>query len=603
MADYKIKNNIRVAVSQNINSDDTTIIINEPIEKYEAPPYVNIGETGILTIVDKLQDPTKIEIINYSDIVDNEDGTLTITGVERGKEDTEPQYFSSGAVILQTLTKDVLNSFGGISASRFLSVDRSYNGITSIELVKESVSFGDLLYYDIESDGYKKALFNYDYIDKEPAEVMALEDKSENNKCLVIHYGYIRNDEWNFEISWDKNFLYLSDSETGLITQTSTYEMSATMPPPPPTVKETEVDICGIAVKSNIIKFAPSNHLVYNTSYKVTTEVLSGEGEIEPDRDAIYADFVSVKSGNTQKFAFYPDLYYSVNDVILDNETSVSLEMSGTSAIRTYTIENIEDDHKLSVTYDKNWVEGYNYRAFLDINNSIVPEDNSSLTDFVVYVDLNTVAISSDVYSHQEVSQSELDTGTLDYVRSKSDGLKLVDMSLIVETLGYSDRLYDSVVLRGDLKSMEDYSVLDARFEYYEVDNYEETEPSNIKSTPYVEITSTGNFEYTLTGIDSNKYYYFRAGVSDRHGHYYYERWSDPIPPYFQESIMSTDAEVLDSSKRYIIIPTEIEDTTIMSTDAEMLSSSTCQVILDLDSSVDESIMSTDTVILSGSKI
>lgn len=597
MANYKIKNNITVTLSQGINSNDTTIIVNEPIGGYEAPPAIDNTETGILTIIDKAGNPSKIEIIHYSNIINNGDGTLTITGVERGKENTEPQEFSSNAILLQILTKDVLQSIRDSSTSRFLSTDKSYNGVVSKELVKEDVSFGDVLYYDIENGGYKKALFNYDQIDKEPAESMALESKSENSECFILHYGYVRNDEWKFEISWDKNFLYLSDSDPGLITQTSTYEMSATMPPPPPIVKETEVAICGIAIKSNIIKFAPSNHLVYNTSYKVTTEVLSGDGEIDPDRDAIYADFVSINSGNSKEFVFYPDLYYSVDDVLLDNETSLSLDTSGSTAIHSYTIQDIADDHKLSAVYQQDWYEGYNYRSLININNTIVPEDDSSLTDFPVYVDLSTVAISGDVYSQQEVSQSELAIGTLDYVRSESDGLKLVDMSQIVETLNEEDRLYDSVVLWGNLKSLEGYSIVDVNFEYYY-----EFEPSNITTTPLMEKTSTGNFEYTITGIDSDKSYYYRAGISDRDGHYYYGRW-EFIPPYFQESMMSTNTEVISGSKRYIIIPTEIEDTTMMSTDTEVLSSGTRHVIQDAGSMDNITMMSTDTVILSGSKI
>lgn len=598
MANYRIKNNVNVILSQDINSNDTTIIINEPIGGYEAPPSIDDIETGILTIIDKSRDPSKIEIIHYSDIVNNEDGTLTITGVERGKEDTEPQEFSSGAVILQTLTKDVLKNVGGSGTSRFLSKNKSYNGITSIELLKESVSFGDVLYYDIEAGGYKKALFNYDYIDEEPAEVMALENKSENSECFVLHYGYARNDEWNFEISWDKNFLYLSDSEPGLITQTSTYEISAAVPPPPPIVKETEVGICGIAVKSNIIKFNPSNHLVYNTSYKVTTEVLSGDGEIEPDRDAIYANFVSVKSGNSKEFAFYPDAYYSVDDVILDNKTSLSLDTSGNTAIRSYTIENIEDDHKLSAVYDKNWYEGYSHRSLLNINNNVIPEDDSSLTDFIVYVDLNTLAMSGDVYSYQEVSQSELATGTLDYIRSKPDGLKLVDMSLIIETLERGLREENYIELRGNLKSMEGYSVVDVNFRYYY-----EFEPSNVMSTSYMEKTSTGEFEYAL-GVDEQKGWYYRAGVSDRHGHYYYGRW-EYLPPFSYDYAMSSETEVLTGSKRYIIIPygPVEEEESAMSSETIMLSGGGLRtVIQDLGSVETESAMSSETIMLSGRK-
>jgi hypothetical protein len=107
LTSYNLLNNVRTTLNDAIDADDTSILINQASSPYKDPPTPganSLGQSSVLTIVDSLTTPTKIEIITYSGLTDNGDGTLTISGVTRGAESTVASAFSSGAYVYQALT-------------------------------------------------------------------------------------------------------------------------------------------------------------------------------------------------------------------------------------------------------------------------------------------------------------------------------------------------------------------------------------------------------------------------------------------------------------------------------------------------------------------
>lgn len=251
MAIYKLENNVYTTLNTSISNIDNNIVINKADSPFNSPPSLSLGETGIITIVDSTKNPKKIEIINYSNLIDNGNGTITLKECSRGQNDTIANNFASGAFIFQSVTENILSSLADISISSNLTSDHEYSGIVSIDLVKENVSFGDVLYWSIEESGYKKAIAVL-LEDKLPlpGEVIALESASSDQTCSVLQYGYIRNNEWSWRLTANEegpgNILFLSESYYGTMTQD---------------IPTTLYNICGLVKSRDIIKFAPSNYV------------------------------------------------------------------------------------------------------------------------------------------------------------------------------------------------------------------------------------------------------------------------------------------------------------------------------------------------------
>ncbi len=79
-----------------------------------------------------------------------------------------------------------------LSLTGALGSDQTYKGITIKKTVGESVAFGDLLYFDWTAKKYKKA--DADSADTMPGVAIALEEKDSNEECLMLAYGWIRDD-------------------------------------------------------------------------------------------------------------------------------------------------------------------------------------------------------------------------------------------------------------------------------------------------------------------------------------------------------------------------------------------------------------------------
>ena len=90
-----------------------------------------------------------------------------------------------------------------------LATDHSYSGLTLTLTAGESVAFGDVVYMNWTDKEVKKA--DADASTTVPAIGIALETKADGQACLVLIFGYIRDDSWTFTAS----MVYLSDGTAG----------------------------------------------------------------------------------------------------------------------------------------------------------------------------------------------------------------------------------------------------------------------------------------------------------------------------------------------------------------------------------------------------
>lgn len=108
-----LNNNVRTTLSDPITALDTSVTLNKTSPPYKDPPAPNnesLDQSSIITLVDSLTTPTKIEIVSYTGLTDNGDGTITLTGLTRGAENTIASAFSSGHYAYQSLTAASLSS-------------------------------------------------------------------------------------------------------------------------------------------------------------------------------------------------------------------------------------------------------------------------------------------------------------------------------------------------------------------------------------------------------------------------------------------------------------------------------------------------------------
>lgn len=108
MAQYQWQNNVRTSLVNAITNSQTSIEVHEAVAPLLSPPTPAGGRLGILTLVDNLYVPTKIEVITYTGVTDN-GATLTLTGVVRGVDGTTGQAFDAGAPCYQALVKIMAN--------------------------------------------------------------------------------------------------------------------------------------------------------------------------------------------------------------------------------------------------------------------------------------------------------------------------------------------------------------------------------------------------------------------------------------------------------------------------------------------------------------
>jgi len=118
--------------------------------------------------------------------------------------------------------------------------DHSYSGLEDIQLVGESVVFGDLLYFNWTDKEWKLA--DADASATMPGLRIVLENKSDGQACLMLVKGYIRDDSaFEFEAA----MVYASPT-TGGVTSF------------PPATPGQQLQRVGVAKSADILFFDPS---------------------------------------------------------------------------------------------------------------------------------------------------------------------------------------------------------------------------------------------------------------------------------------------------------------------------------------------------------
>lgn len=100
-----VDNNVRVSLSNGASTTDTSITFANAVDIFKNPPAPVGGFPGLATIVDSLSTPTKIEIITYTGVTNNGNGTRTLTGCLRGRDGSTAQTWSPGAILICAPTR------------------------------------------------------------------------------------------------------------------------------------------------------------------------------------------------------------------------------------------------------------------------------------------------------------------------------------------------------------------------------------------------------------------------------------------------------------------------------------------------------------------
>lgn len=148
---YSMANNARVALSAAAVPTSTSLTFAAAVAPF-ANPADPAGDTasggyGIATLTDSLSQPTKFEIVLYTSLTNNGNGTYTIAGLLRGSGGSTAQSWAVGAILYQALTKDGLmhpfftaNQSAGALAINASSVDFGSANVTMASLNATSVT-------------------------------------------------------------------------------------------------------------------------------------------------------------------------------------------------------------------------------------------------------------------------------------------------------------------------------------------------------------------------------------------------------------------------------------------------------------------------------
>lgn len=109
MQAFTIENDVLTSIVGPVDPAAVSITVRAPVAPYRAPPApLSAGQPGVLTIVDRLSLPTLIEIITYAGRTVNGDGSVTLTGVVRGRQGTVARAWVNSSPAYQAPTRDQL---------------------------------------------------------------------------------------------------------------------------------------------------------------------------------------------------------------------------------------------------------------------------------------------------------------------------------------------------------------------------------------------------------------------------------------------------------------------------------------------------------------
>lgn len=104
---YSFNNNVRTTLNASILAAGTSFVLVGAAAPLNNPP---ISVTpAIFTLVDNLAAPTKIEIVVSTSVSAGGGGTINVASLLRGQEGTTAQDWPAGTIVVQSVTKAMLN--------------------------------------------------------------------------------------------------------------------------------------------------------------------------------------------------------------------------------------------------------------------------------------------------------------------------------------------------------------------------------------------------------------------------------------------------------------------------------------------------------------
>jgi hypothetical protein len=141
---FVFDNNVVTSLFGAVSIGASSITINKASAPFRDPPDPS-GSVGIVTIVDSITAPTKIEIISYTGRTDN-GATFTLTGVSKGQDGTTDQAWNNGDTVIQAVTAatvtelqtaldDKANTTGTYASLRAQATTKDDVGLGSVDNV------------------------------------------------------------------------------------------------------------------------------------------------------------------------------------------------------------------------------------------------------------------------------------------------------------------------------------------------------------------------------------------------------------------------------------------------------------------------------------
>lgn len=98
-----LTNFVQVQLQSGISAVATSMVVATPVAPYKLP-----DDSGTLVLLDGLTKPAKAEIVTYTGLTNNGNGTHTFTGLARGAEGSTAQVWSAQAYVIESVTAGML---------------------------------------------------------------------------------------------------------------------------------------------------------------------------------------------------------------------------------------------------------------------------------------------------------------------------------------------------------------------------------------------------------------------------------------------------------------------------------------------------------------
>lgn len=103
-----LRNDVQTTLAADVLPGDTSLQLVNAAAPYANPPEP--GTVSVLTLTNSITQPTTVEVVTYTTVTDNGDGTMTVGGVTRGQEGTTPAAFNAGQFVYQAITAGLLSA-------------------------------------------------------------------------------------------------------------------------------------------------------------------------------------------------------------------------------------------------------------------------------------------------------------------------------------------------------------------------------------------------------------------------------------------------------------------------------------------------------------